>query len=352
MSAMLERCLDDLESRLDDEVESLNRRSWQSFCDSPHPGEIFLPPSRPQTPPSTPWPDVMVNDAIEDMDLMLLQQFGHVSSVLETGQSSRLNVRCNYGSSILPSVLGMEMFCMDRQLNTLPTSRPLGDARKVRELVDRGVPDPNSGLGSRVFECAGRFMEVLAKYPRIGANVEVYHPDCQGPMDVAEVVWGSEIFLGFYDDPALVRDLLELVAQTYEVFMRRWYSLVPPQPRYSAHWGWTHLGVLALRNDSLMNISPDTYVEFVRPIDQRLFDTFGGAGLMHFCGRGDHYIEQMSQMTGLSAIAMSQPHMNDMEVIYRHTVDKGIRLVGFRREWADKANRPLRGMVNCTPEAS
>jgi uroporphyrinogen-III decarboxylase len=108
-----------------------------------------------------------------------------------------------------------------------------------------------------------------------------------------------------------------------------------------------HPGRLMLRNDSLMNLSPETYVEFVRPRDQRLFNEFGG-GAIHFCGRGDHYIEAMSEMTGLYQVDMSQPHLNDMEKIFRNTVDKGINLNGALHEpvaAARQAGRALHGRV-------
>ena len=75
-----------------------------------------------------------------------------------------------------------------------------------------------------------------------------------------------------------------------------------------------------------------------------LFDRFDG-GAIHFCGRGDHYIEAMCEMDGLTAINMSQPELNDMDVIFRNTVDKGIKLVGFGGMDLDNVGRPLRGHV-------
>ena len=85
-------------------------------------------------------------------------------------------------------------------------------------------------------------------------------------------------------------------------------------------------------------------MEFVRPLDQRLFDEFGG-GAIHFCGRGDHFIEAMSEMDGLYGVALSQPEYNNMETIYRHTVDKKIKLLGLAAEAVQSAGRPLRGQV-------
>ena len=97
------------------------------------------------------------------------------------------------------------------------------------------------------------------------------------------------------------------------------------------HWGSLyHRGTILLRSDSAMNLSPELYREFSLPYDKRLLDTFGG-GAIHFCGRGDHYIPDLCSLEGVYGINMSQPECNDMEVIYRHTVDKGIPLLAFSR---------------------
>lgn len=104
-----------------------------------------------------------------------------------------------------------------------------------------------------------------------------------------------------------------------------------------------------LRNDTLMNLSPEMYVEFIRPRDQRIFDEFGG-GAIHFCGHGDHYISHMAEMNGLTAINAAQPELNDMEIIYEHTVDRGIKLLAVESGVAQASGRPLRGQVQCYPK--
>jgi hypothetical protein len=71
------------------------------------------------------------------------------------------------------------------------------------------------------------------------------------------------------------------------------------------------------------------------PYDKRLLDTFGG-GAVHFCGRGDHYIPDLCSLEGVYGINMSQPECNDMETIYRATVDRGIPLLGFSRARAEQ----------------
>jgi uroporphyrinogen-III decarboxylase len=167
-------------------------------------------------------------------------------------------------------------------------------------------------------------------------------------MDICEVVWGSSMFYALYDQPDLVHELLEIVTQTYLNFMHAWTDIVPFRQRGNAHWGLFHQGNIMLRDDSAMNLSPAMFDAFIRPYDQRLLDQFGG-GAIHFCGKGDHFIASMSEMEGLYAVNMSQPEYNDMETMYAHTVDKGIKLVGLDRTAAQAAvaaGRDLRGQVH------
>ena len=94
-----------------------------------------------------------------------------------------------------------------------------------------------------------------------------------------------------------------------------------------------HRGGIMLRDDSAMNLSPQLYKEYAAPYDAELLKHFEG-GVVHFCGRGDHYIETLCGLPGLYGINMSQREYNDMETIYRNTVDQGIPLLGFSAQQA------------------
>ena len=348
MAIPLAECLNDLQNRIDEQQEHAHRQAWQRFLDGQITDQYFTPPARKPAPPKVSWPNIHINDALDDIDLMVLSEFGMVSAVLEKGGAECLNVRCNYGTGLVPSLFGCELFIMPRETETLPATRPCTALSQIKALIKTGPPDLKNSLGGKVFACGQRFLELLDQHPVLARNIELYHPDLQGPIDIAEMVWGSAIFYAFFDEPELLKALLRLCTDTYIRFMRQWRALAPAKSSYTTHWGLLLKGQLMLRNDSLMNLSPEIYTQFVRPLDQRLFDEFGG-GAIHFCGRGDHFIAAMSATQGLTAVNLSQPHLNDMETIYRHTVDKGIKLLGLARETALAANRPLRGQVHCWP---
>lgn len=350
MNQTLRECLDDLEARIDPQQEDRLLQEWVDFTEGRFAGTIFSPRRFEPSPPGFEWPKVLINAALEDYDAMALHQYGSCSQSLAEGRGLFLAVRCNYGTSIIPSLFGVEPFVMDEELDTLPTSRPLHDVDAIERLVDAGVPDIYSGYGSRVFEIGEHYKAIAEEYPQIGKYVHIYHPDLQGPMDICEVVWGSSIFYSLYDRPDLVKALLELVTETYIQFMRAWTESVPFREGGNVHWGLFHKGNIMLRDDSAMNLSPDVFDEFIRPYDQRLLNEFGG-GAIHFCGRGDHYIPSMSETDGLYAINMSQPEHNDMETIFANTVDKGINIIGFDRTAAEEAvarGRELHGRVHAS----
>ena len=327
-SSELLRCLENLENRIKPDVEEQLLSEQRLFLDGA-------------------WPSVPVNDALCDFNRMALQQFGACSAELESGSGAPLAVRANYGVCISSAWFGCEVRMMDPEMNALPTSLPLDDRDRIRALVDAGVPEVTTGYGARVFAMGLIFARLARDYPRIARYVHVYHPDFQSPIDTCELVWGSDVLLALYEEPELAHEFLDLLTETYIEAVRKWSAIHPFAFDLNAHWHLLHKGNIMLRTDSGMNLSPAMYDEFIRPYEHRCLDACGG-GVIHFCGRGDHFIASMTSLRGLTGINMSQPHLNDMETIYRNTVDRGIPLLGFDRATAQAAlaaGRDLRHLV-------
>lgn len=349
MNDTLQKCLEDLENRIDAGEEKALLEEWREFSEGRFSGRIFSPRRTGRRPPAVEWPVVGVNEALESPEAMALQQYRGCSRCLAEGSGAPLSVRANFGSSIIPLLFGVEPFVMPPETDTLPTSMPLHDTDAVREVVEKGPPSLEGGYGARVFEMGRFFRRIAEEYPKIGAHVHIYHPDLQGPLDICEVVWGSEVFYAFYDTPDLVKALLDLITDTYAAFMHKWAEIAPLADGFNVHWDMAHRGRIMLRNDSAMNVSPEQFDEFSRPYDRRLLDEFGG-GAVHFCGRGDHYISRLAEIPGLYAVNPSQPQYNDMEHIFASTIDKGLNIIDLKVEAARAAaesGRELHGRVHC-----
>lgn len=343
------RILEDLERRIDLAAEDDFLSQWDDFLDHRFTGIFFTPERKTVSRPSVTIPQININDAVENYELMLVSQLGLNSRVLE-GKSGCLGVRTNYGTGILSSLFGAEIFTMPYRMNTLPTTRTFSSTEDMKRLLEKGVPPLDGGFGRKVFEMGEVFAEVFSHYPKIRKYIPVYHPDVQGALDICELMWGGEMFYAMYDEPELVHGVLRLVTDTYKAFLDKWYRLYPPADDKNTHWNTLYYrGKILLRCDSAMNLSPRLYEEFACSYEAELLHHFGG-GAMHFCGRGDHYIEKLCTIPDLTAVNVSQPHLNNMEKIYQNTVDKGIMLLSLKREQVvQDAGRPggFHGCVHC-----
>ncbi|MBE6561955.1 MAG: hypothetical protein E7662_12610 [Ruminococcaceae bacterium] len=321
--------LEELERRIDPETEDDLHEQFQNFWDNCCEDIYFQPTRRKFAAPEVELKEININDAVNDYELMLQSELILASKRLNT-RGSFPCVRSNYGTGIMTSLFGAKLFMMPYEANTLPTTCSLNDSDAVRRILEAGVPDLQNGFGKDVFAMGEIFAEVFSKYSKIQKYVQIFHPDTQGPLDVAELLWGGEMFYEMYDNPDLVHCTLRLITDTYKRFLDHWYTIIPRREGLNMHWGWMmHPGLIVLRDDSAMNLSPDLYKEFAFPYDNELLDYYGG-GCVHFCGRGDHYIGILAQAKNLFGIKLSQPQYNDMETILRTAKENGKKILGLK----------------------
>lgn len=114
---MIEKYLQDLEARIDPAAEDKLFSEWKDFTFGRSREPLFRPKRPGKAPVRIEWPSVDVNDALADYDAMALQQFAGCSQLLTDGGGAFMAVRCNYGTSIMPSLFGAELFIMDKKLD-------------------------------------------------------------------------------------------------------------------------------------------------------------------------------------------------------------------------------------------
>ena len=143
--------LEDIERRLDSATEDDFNAQWRDFLLNKFTGDIFTPYRKNITESKVELPSVHINDALDNTELMLQAELAGAANALATRNLIPC-IRANYGTGILSSLFGAELFIMPRSAKTLPTTRPLNDTEKIRSLLDAGIPSLTSGLGQRVFE--------------------------------------------------------------------------------------------------------------------------------------------------------------------------------------------------------
>lgn len=346
--------LDDIESRLDGQQEQRILDQWEQYVNGRWQESYFMP-RRAKSESGIEWPEININDCLESDELMIIDQFAKVSQNLSRGFGGLLSVRPNFGVGTLPSLFGAPPFIMPRDMNTLPNVKELpGGIDAIKDVVNGNIPDLNEGHGAGVFRIASLYNDIFKQYPLISKYIRADHPDCQGPMDVSELLWGSDIFLALYDESELVHSLLNKVSETYKAFLGKWFDLMPKKDSMNAFFGNAYLGAICIRDDSAMNISPEMYKEFILPYDSALLTHFNG-GAIHSCGRVDHFISFLTDIPDLHGFNLSQPDYNDMDVVFQNTADRGLPLLGLQKEAvlaAHSRGRDLKGLVSIEQNSS
>lgn len=284
------RCLERVEAALDPDHLSQTRRLWED-CRQYRPIS-HLPTVAGCSVPD--WPQHSMAEIQSDMEAMLVSELRPVYASARVRDDRLPEIRANYGTGILPSLFGCEIVHLDP--TTLPAALPLHDTDRIRAWVDSGLPDLRAGLGGRVLDTVAFFVEAMKPYPRLREWVGITLADTQGPLDAAEIVWGSEILEFMYEDPQLVHDFLDLVTDTLAAFTRAHQVIdgapfdPPPTP----------LGRLCIREDATVMISGTMYDEFCKPRAQRLLDAFGGS--IHWCGDGKAWWRSLITLRHLNAV--------------------------------------------------
>ena len=323
---MVRRILDDIEPRIDlKHVASVRARHKAALdfeplaipplvCDVPYEGTAFVPYLYPEA----------FADPAKMMVNELLLGFTSIYHSASLHDDAPLTLRPNLGTVIIASMFGSKVRLVE---NNMPWASSLGGLDALRAIVDAPQPDVRSGLGQRVADQYAYYHEALRPYPNCRAAIDVTFPDMQSPFDTAEMLWGSAIFVALLEEEELVRGLLDKVARQ----MMAMYRFCEPQVKESLHpdYHFQHAsgikGKLLLREDSTLLMSPRMYREIVMPYDVWMAKELGGMSI-HFCGNGEHQLDNYLSIPGLHMLDLGQPEMMDMATVYRKAAAQRVAL--------------------------
>jgi hypothetical protein len=340
----MEKYLSKLDKAIDPAHQEKIRKGMASFLDFNEMEELPFVYRNDSPVQDTDWPSFPYNDAFHDAEKMLLNELGRVYKHVQLRDWAALSIRADLGTVILPSVFGCPWKLTE---NSMPWADHLASEKEIDALISKGIPDSMNGLGIRCFEISDAYRKILAPYENLSRYVRIFHPDLQGPFDVAHLLWGTGIYFALFDCPEKVHALMRLVTDAYVRFMDAWLENFPDSGRMGVHWNYYMNGKIYIRNDSAILLSPQQYDEFARPYDEELMRRYGGN--IHFCGKGDAHISSMSSIEGLCGINHGQPELNDLPFaigqcakhhvvihgIYEDLIPPGVRkgVVSIKGEW-------------------
>lgn len=146
------------------------------------------------------------------------------------------------------------------------------------------------------------YKEQLSRYPKCRKYIKIYHPDLQGPFDIAHLIWGSDIYMALYDDEDLFHEFMSLITDTYIAYMDKILDEIEVDyDGYEYHWGTLYKGRILVRDDSSVNLSRQMYLDHIHPYFEKIAQHYSGIGV-HFCGRADQWVEDLINTPGVDCV--------------------------------------------------
>ena len=238
---------------------------------------------------------------------------------------SPLAIRNDHGTIQIASILGG---AWEMHENNYPWVKSLGSSEAIRALVeeDRDI-DWNCGVLPQSTWTLEFYNEKLSDYSTCKEAIQISLPDLQGPVDTADILWGTEIFLMMLQEPQLVTSLMDKIVRAMLDVIDHYRKLTYDRlnPAANTQHGYNVPGRLMIRNDSAIMVSPDTYRQVIAPQDAKLLKEVG-SGSIHFCGNGQHLVEPMLEIPNLRGLDFGQAEMMDIKKIYEMASQRKVAL--------------------------
>lgn len=156
MKLSLERYMEDIETRLNEEDELRLLADWDQWLQHTNKaGSAFSPAKRSSVSSTLDWPHVNINDTIKDDDLAIYRELEVVNANLYRGNNCFHHIRVNTGVGNMASALGAKPFTMPYKADTRPNVYAMGGerayARCLRWIVETFLPSGELAAALRRF---------------------------------------------------------------------------------------------------------------------------------------------------------------------------------------------------------
>ena len=230
------------------------------------------------------------------------------------------------------------LVCDNYPTDGIPTVRPnLGvvfipaiAGQTVRFLNDKDMPWPGEHLSK----------DQIRQIPELDINVDLmrkaiefyafaakgspalYHPDTQGPFDIAHIIYGDQIMFDFYDDPQWVEELLGICTDLIIRVTDKLKELIGVPDNSMIHGHGTPQGLYfpgagcRSSHDSDTLMSSEQIEQFSLPFLRRLAKRYSGA-FIHYCGKHEELFKMLCSEQLVKAIDLGNPESYDLDFLMR-----------------------------------
>ncbi len=237
---------------------------------------------------------------------MLIESLWDMVGWSRSDGDAQLSFRPNFGVGTVATVFGCTVHAPENDMPWVETKPP---KEKLLDVdLDRLA---ETGVIPRVIEFIRIAREALKDHP----DIHVFMPDLQGPMNIAFLLRGQDIFFDMKDDPSWYRQLMDVIC---EVFIRLTMRLKHEigETLTTGYHGSLYMegGGARVVDDVSIMLSPKQYQEVSLPYARRCLEPFGG-GWVHSCGNISHQLQFYLDAPEISGVNFGEPQHYDFATL-------------------------------------
>lgn len=225
----------------------------------------------------------------------------HLPQDAEMGVPERWSVFVDFQNYYEAAWFGCPVEYRDDQV---PDAAPVY-AETPERILERGIPDPFSGIMGRALEYYERMRELAGSTEFAGRPVEAAQPYTglltDGPMTVACAMFTPGVVCEMMaSDPQRLQRLLDFITEATVQRIAAW------KQRFEVPYPHDHYG---FADDSIALISTRAYREHILPLHRRLFETFGTrvGRTIHLCGDATRHFPIIRDELGVVSFDTGYP---------------------------------------------
>jgi len=272
------------------------------------------------------WPDFTYEEIYNDKEKMLLSELKPIYEGAVLKDDKIYTIRANYGIGGIPSLFGCKIH---QRGDSYPWVEHITSLDEIKKIIKNGVPEIKNDFVEKIVETEFFYKNILSKYKNLNKAVKITLPDVQGPFNIATEILGVSIFTMVYDYPDILKDLLEIITETYIKYARYHKEIIGEDLNNGYHFFYRlKVGGVRICEDNGLSLSPDMYKEFCQPYNIKVLNEFGG-GYILLCGNPHHVIDIILNTPGVEAITYWSDKVEDLLKIYDKAASKKVPILWY-----------------------
>ncbi|MEN8192379.1 MAG: hypothetical protein ABFS12_06150 [Bacteroidota bacterium] len=260
------------------------------------------------------WPGFPFGQMWNDYGAMLLNELRPVYESIKLKDDKVFSLRPNLSQIFVPSLFGVDASYPDDQLDSMPAVKSQLTFQHLKEINVNEIDFKKHWIIKKYCNIVDTWKELLSDFPKLKEVVHFSLPDLQGPFNLYFLLRGTEAYTDVILESDFTHDLMQKITSIL-IDVTNYLSDFIEYNGISYYWNYSYPGKIRNVDDNSIQISSDLYNEFVLPYNQMLAQQCSG-GIHHYCGQGDHIIDQVLNIEGNVGLNFGNPEMQNWETIY------------------------------------